>query len=176
MCKKLFIFILILTANLSCFSQGFFCASPTLNGKIDFGEQSTTYGLSVNFQYYREIGEITWTRLSCGIGFSVVNDDFGPIISLGYGVGINFGDFYGLLDFSPTINCVGTGAQVYGDEISLGIMPKIGFGHNWNFTETTTLFTEIGFYREFTLIYTRDNVKSNSYGFYLNIGIKLKYI
>lgn len=176
MFKKIAFFILLSAVGASCFSQDHIYISPLFSNKFDFGQDYKSYDITVDLHHCREISDVLWSRFSYGIGMRFINGTFGPIFNIGYGVGLNVSNFYGLIDFNPVIKCVGNGHQVNGDEISFGIIPKLGIGYNWFITDDVILFGETGFYKEFDIIYTSDDLKINSFGIYLNIGFKFKHI
>jgi hypothetical protein len=99
----------------------------------------------------------------------VANKDFGPIISMSYGVGIDFDNFYGLLDFRPIFKSTTT-------DIVFGVITKLGVGYNFKLTDSSVLFIESGLFKEFDVIYTSDKLDIDSFGIYLNIGFKFKHI
>lgn len=176
MIKKIVFLSLMLIATLGCIAQEHLYITPVSSCKFDLGDVSNVYDMTIDMQIYREITDRSWTRLCYGIGFRSVNGDFEPIIDVSFGVGIDFGNFYGSFDLRPTLKYVGNGHQIYGDEMSFGLIPKLGVGYNWFITDWITLFAETGFYKEFVVIYTRDDLNVNSFGIYLNIGFRFKHI
>lgn len=174
MIKKIVFFISMLIASVGCFSQEYLYITPSFNNKFDFGLDSRVYDITIDIQLYREISESTFTRFSYGIGARFISGVFGPIFEISYGVGKKFNNFYGLVDFTPTIKCVGKDHQVNGDEMAFGFIPKIGVGYNIPLSESMFIFVEVGGFKEFEIIYSRDDLNVNSYGVYVNVGFKFK--
>jgi len=176
MFKRIVFFCLMFIASLGCIAQDHLYITPVSSSKFELGDVSNVYGMTIDMQIYREITHRSWTRLCYGMGFRSVDGDFEPIIGVSFGVGIDFGNFYGILDLMPTIKCIGNGHQVYGDEFAFRLMPKVGIGYNWFISHCTALFVETGFYKEFDVIYTRNDLNVNSFGIYLNIGFRFQHI
>ena len=176
MIKKFVFLSLMLIASLGCIAQDHLYITPVSSCKFDLGDASNVYDMTIDMQIYGEITDRLWTKLCYGIGFSSVDGDFKPIIGVSFGAGIDFGNFYGSFDLIPTIKCVGNGHQIYGDEITFGLIPKLGVGYNWFITDWMALFAETGFYKEFDVIYSKNYLNVNSFGIYLNIGFRFKHI
>jgi hypothetical protein len=169
MIKKIVLLSLMFITGLGCVAQDHVYVSPVFNTRFDFGVNYNVYDITVDFQHYKEIGERSWSKFTYGIGCRVANKDFGPIISMSYGVGIDFDNFYGLLDFRPIFKSTTT-------DIVFGVITKLGVGYNFKLTDSSVLFIESGLFKEFDVIYTSDKLDIDSFGIYLNIGFKFKHI
>lgn len=176
MFKRIVFFCLMLITSLGCVAQTRLYLTPVYNRNFEFGDACNSYDMTFNLQIYNEISDRSWTRVCYGIGVCFMGAYFEPSIDISFGVGVDFWNFYGILDLKPTIKRIGNGHQVYGDEIAFGIIPKLGIGYNWFITDGIALFAETGFYKEFDVIYTRSDMNVNSFGIYLSIGFRIKDI
>lgn len=174
MIKKFVFFCLMLITSLGCMAQTHLYISPAVRTSIDFGNRNVFYELTGDFLLRSQITDELWSRLYYCVGERIIDHGLVPFLGISYGIGMNFNNWYGVADFRPVLKYVGNGHQIYGDEICIGLIPKISAGYEHELSKYTSLFAELGFFKELDLIYSREDLNINSFGFCLSVGVRFK--
>lgn len=190
--RKLFLFVMFFSIGvLKCFSQDslknddfetdHLYIVPSFTFSADLTEQHSFYydGL-FSMMHYRIIIDDLWFRSNYGLGLTVERHydvvDYNPTIYISWGLEYTFSHLYAFFDVHPCFSIAGNGHQVYGDYVWFYVVPQLGIGSTYKLMDSLEIYAEVGVYKDITIISSRNDLSSSSFGVMLGFGLMYKHL